>query len=157
MGTYLAFEGVIIGCKPVMAKQDEYGRGRAGSMEMTLVVDQPQQEKKPTLPYWMAAGADQPMTREQYEATLDADLTTLKRNESLDRYDKSLAGYTRELEAWQQRQGSFHERLRSYASLVGIAAVFGHQKLAVTLTPAEQDMFPGFELNLLPAPEGDAS
>lgn len=160
MGTYLAFEGVITGCKPVIAKKDQYGMGKAGSLEMTLVVDQPQPAPRPRLAYNYEADEGGLITKEDYEANLERrfpDLTAAKKKQELAAYDAYVADYNQQMAKWEQAQASFTARLRSYASLVGIAAVFGNQKLAVTLTPAQQDMFPGFELDLLPAPEGNAS
>ncbi len=43
----------------------------------------------------------------------------------------------------------------SYAQLVGIAAVFGNQPMTVELTPANQDILPGFQANLLDGPAED--
>ena len=38
--------------------------------------------------------------------------------------------------------------MRSYAELCGIAAVFGNQYVSVIITPANQDILPGFAAKL---------
>lgn len=156
MTTKLTFEGTIAGCKPVLAKVNQYGEGTKGRVEVTLVVDQPFQERKPAPPYrYRDASGLGFASRDRIEERLVADEsnTPEQRERELAEYDREFAEYTQLMTAWETKQAGFQEQLRSYASLVGIAAVFGNQKLVVTLTPANQDVLPGFELDLLgPAP-----
>lgn len=157
-GTRLEFTAEIANVKTIATKKSAgYGADAGGKLELTLVVEMPKAVRKPGIPWeWKAAsgGADAWKDR-------PSDVVERRKNESDDsfavrtsereRYDEARDRYERLMRDWRVANAAHSQRVMAYAQLVGIAAVFGGQKLRVMLVPENQDMLPGFEVELLDA------
>ena len=64
-------------------------------------------------------------------------------------YDKALAEYTEEREKWAANAAQYADPLRHYGLVAGVAALFGGQKVRITIEPIETDVFEGFDLMAL--------
>lgn len=146
--TRLTFEGTISGCKPIMTKADAYqGGARTGKLELTLTIPQPTPPTKPQIPYNFATG---------YGADAEwRPRSDFEEEQTLELYDSRRSEYDEEVVRYLEALEGHRSRVISYANLVGLAAVFGNETVNVVITPANQDVLPGFGLDLLPAPGGD--
>lgn len=61
-------------------------------------------------------------------------------------YDKALAEFEAERESWLENAALYADPLRHYGLVAGVAALFGGQKVRVTIEPVETDVFEGFDL-----------
>lgn len=143
-GTRLEFTAEIAKVNTVTGKLREYGPPQPGRVEITLVVEapvRPQQGYKP----WSAT-TPRP---EAAESGPDGEARLAKRQAD---WDETRAAFERMEAEHSERMDAYGPRLMAYAQLVGIAAVFGSQKLNVVMRPVNQDLLPGFGVELLDAP-----
>lgn len=151
MTARLEFEATITGAKPVIAKT-AYDRGK---LELTLTLLQPSAPHKPQIPYeWSAADGGwrpRPAALKRKKGEDDDDYTArngeVVQQQSM--YDRCVDRYQEQLAAYHREAEEFQGRTMAYASLIGLAAVFGNKPLVVTLVPMEQGLLPDYGVNLL--------
>lgn len=140
--TKLAFDGKI--------GKVAIGDGKA---ELTLIIDQPAPPPRPSIPYdfndwktqdWKPRPADVKRTKNETDEEYGARGPVAERKNEQARYDAARERWETDMADWRVRSERFSPRLMSYAGLVGIAAVFGKKAVNVVLTPADQDIMPGF-------------
>jgi len=141
-GTKLQFEATISGVKPVIAKPDQYGGGPKGELQLTLRLMQPETPRPPQKPYPYSQG-----TRPKKEGDEQARWDAAKLRD-----EQATAEYEAAMERHAERMAAHAPRLMQYASMVGIATVFGSTPVQVVITPLNQDLMPGFTAVLLPEP-----
>jgi hypothetical protein len=135
----MVFEARIRGVKVTPPKRDNNWQGSTGGgLEVTLQVEYPNRPTKPSPPYEFSSGA---RSQEWKKRPTD--------KETAERYDKAKLAYEVAMEKWEVAMRQHGERLRSYGALVGLSAIFADEVMSVQLFPANQDMLPGFGVELL--------
>lgn len=152
MTTKLEFEATITKAVPVIAKEARYGYGDSGrgELQLTLSLKQPSKPREPYNPFGNRPRPEELKRKakesdEEYEARAD------ERNRLIADWDSANAKYQAELAAYRLEQQTYQGRLMAYASLVGLAAVFGSKPMVVTLVPLEQGLLPDYGVSLLEA------
>lgn len=163
--TRLVFEAKIADLKVKMGgPAADYGQPKSGALVLTLNIEQPLRPKAPSPGSYGVGGygraevevgpppkvsaQKKPESDEEYEAR------TKPERAALERYEDGLRRFTEARAKYQAEEAGYDARVRSYAMLVGIASVFGNTALRVEMTPADQDVLPGFGVSLLEAPAG---
>lgn len=128
--TALAFEATIGKVQILQAKPDYDGRPAGAKLEFTIVVEQPKHPRKPEMGYGPKERPDEEGANQRAwdvnKQRFEADTVT---------YQEALAGA--------------RDRALTYMSLVASASMLGGQAVSVTMTPANQDLLPGFAAMLL--------
>jgi hypothetical protein len=138
-------------------------------VKLVLKVAAPQAPRAPSIPYqWSSVGGGNSTWRPRPEdikrkpKETDEDYASnpvrLRREAEQASYDDAHTRWEQDMLASRAGALRHRDRLMSYAQLVGVASVFGGQQMTVVLTPADQDMLPGFSANLLaPVEESEPS
>ncbi len=158
--TRLAFEARVtsVGVKPA---KDIAAKGKC---ELGLTVEQPEPPRPPAIPWEFADGPSRnhwkprpspgrPKAKEsdqEYEARKGEVL------KEQDRYDKARVTFDLAFGQHQEKLVVYRRQVMAYAQLVGLAAVFGNQVVSVAITPANQDLLPGFAEELISAVRVDS-
>lgn len=152
MTTKLEFEATITKAVPVIAKEAGYGYGDSGrgELQLTLSLKQP---SKPREPYNSFGNRPRPeeLKRKAKESDEEYEARAAERNRQIADWDSATAKYQDELAKYRLEQQTYQGRLMAYASLVGLAAVFGSKPMVVTLVPLEQGLLPDYGVSLLEA------
>jgi len=160
VSTKLEFEATITDAKPVIAKTS-YDKGK---LLLTLTLHQPSAPSAPSFPYEFNAsgyGTDggnwkpcpEDLKRKKDESDDDYAARNKARSQEKYRWLQSKARYDAQVAAFATEQAAYQARLMSYASLIGLASVFGNKPLTVTLVPMEQGLLPDYGVSLLAPPE----
>lgn len=150
--TKLEFEATITDAKPVMAKDGNYGNSSSGELRLTLALKQPPKPREPFRDYILEQPRPEALKRKAKEADEEYEQRNAGRDRDQIRWDAAKAKYEADVARFQQEAQGYQARLMSYASLVGLAAVFGNKPLTVTLVPIEQGLLPDYGISLLAEP-----
>lgn len=153
----LEFEATITDAKPVMAKQASYGDSGSGELRLTLTLKQPAAPRKPRAPWVLDRACPEPLKRKAKESDEEYAARSEQRNREIADWKSAQRRYETELVAFETESATYQARLMSYASLVGLAAVFGSKPLMVTLVPVEQGLLPDYGVSLLRAAPVDVT
>lgn len=135
------------------SKQDYYGQQSGGEMALTLQIKQPAPPRRPNEPYGLSQQPPELPKRKAKESDEEYEVRSRAARERLDDYESGRRRYAEQLAQFERDLVDFQPRLVAYMQLVGITAVFGNSTVRVTIEPTNQELLPGFEANLLPAPE----
>lgn len=158
----LEFEATLTAVKPVIAAKDQYGYGKAGKLEVTFAIPQPDMPKAVQVPYALQGSGGKgikerpkPVTeKKKGEADPTFETRKVESESSIRHYDQQMAQWEADKRRYERQAGAYQARLVAYAQLVGLAAVFGNQDLRVVVYP-KTSLLAGFGVQLLAAPEED--
>ena len=157
--TRLTFTAKIAGVKAKIA-----GDYDSGNLELVLKVESPKNPRPPGIPWewqdgstgrvaWKKRPGDVQRKKGETDEEYEAREAVVQRKAQQQSYDFSKSRWEAAFGVYTAQCREHAGRVMSYAQLVGIAAVFGNQEMTVELTPANQDILPGFQANLLAQPE----
>lgn len=157
--TRLTFTAKIAGVKAKIA-----GDYDSGNLELVLKVESPKNPRPPEIPWvwqdrstgrvaWKKRPDDVQRKKGETDEEYEAREAVVQRKAQQQSYDVSKSRWEASFASYTSQCREHAGRVMSYAQLVGIAAVFGNQEMTVELTPANQDILPGFQANLLAQPE----
>jgi len=161
--TRLTFTAKIAGVKAKIA-----GDYDSGNLELVLKVESPKNPRPPAIPWewqdrstgrvaWKKRPEDIQRKKGETDEEYEAREAVVQRKAQQQSYDFSKSRWEASFASYTSQCREHAGRVMSYAQLVGIAAVFGNQEMTVELTPANQDILPGFQANLLASPAEEAS
>lgn len=151
MSARLKFTATITGVKVGVPK---YFEGSESYADVTFRVKAPKRPSAPRRDGWDAVRA----RRDIHDLADTTDLSPADKQKlatarkvlraDAERYARETADYTREMQ-------TLTPQIMAFAQIAGLVAVFGGQTVTLTLEPQAQDLLPGLDVMMLPAPEDD--
>lgn len=151
--TRLAFDAKIA----TIAVRPAKDNGSRNRFDLGLTIEQPDAPRRPNVPFEFSDGPDRskwkprpPLPkRKPNESDEEFDDRCGNEVKQRDRYEAARASYNDGLQRYVKELAEYRIRVMAYASLVGLASVFGHQTVNVVITPSNQDILPGFAAELI--------